>query len=85
MSVWACTRSFRQSTFATETQQAAPTTSRNTLGKSMIASIMPNEAKQGTQTAFARWVAERFAVRPDEGRLVISLSPSTIGTFIANV
>ncbi|MFN8491602.1 MAG: Npt1/Npt2 family nucleotide transporter [Caldilineaceae bacterium] len=51
----------------------------------MTANITRKDAKPGTSTAFARWVADRFDIRPGEGRLVVLISLYTLGSFIANV
>ncbi|MEZ4734620.1 MAG: Npt1/Npt2 family nucleotide transporter [Caldilineaceae bacterium] len=46
---------------------------------------MRSDTKQHTPTAFGLWVAERFNVRPGEGRLVVLILLYTIGSFTANV
>lgn len=44
-----------------------------------------NITRQSASTAFTKWMAERFDVRPGEGRLVVLISLYTVGSFIANV
>ena len=46
---------------------------------------MRNESQSRTPTALGLWVAERFNVRPGEGRLVVLILLYTVGSFTANV